>query len=283
MLPDDGGPAHAGAPVASVRTRSVVDAAKLLMAKERRQQRRFLADGPQVVAEAFVAAAENRVSIHQLFVTEDALDKSADFVSAAQSLGTAMVICDEPALSKISGTQHPQGIVAVVGMPAPMFDVTNEQTRLIVALDRISDPGNLGTIIRTAAAAGADAIVLSDGCVDPYNDKCVRSTTGSIFHVPILEDVDLAETARDCASAGIQVFAADAGGARLDSASVTESLSRPTMWIFGSEAHGLSDDVHRAATATVAVPHYGTAESLNVASAAAVCIFASAMAQHASA
>ena len=283
MLPDDGGPAHAGAPVASVRTRSVIEATKLLMAKGRRQQRRFLADGPQVVAEAVAAAAAGRVAIHQVFVTEDALDRSAGLVNEAQSLGASMIICDEPALSKVSGTHHPQGIVAVVDMPVPKFDVRDESTQLIVALDRISDPGNLGTIIRTAAAAGADAVVLSAGCVDPYNDKSVRSSTGSIFHVPVLEDVDLAEIARDCVSAGMQVFAADAGGATLDSPGIAETLSRPTMWVFGSEAHGLSDDVHRAATSTVAVPHYGTAESLNVASAAAVCVFASAMAQRSSA
>ncbi|MEY5145027.1 MAG: hypothetical protein RL745_394 [Actinomycetota bacterium] len=274
MLPDDGGPADAGAPVASVRTRSVIDAAKLLMAKERREQRLFLADGPQVVAEALAAAV-----VRQVFVADTASAKVRDLADAARDRGADVVVCDDPALSKVSGTQHPQGIVAVVEIPEPSFAVDVSTTRLIVALDRIADPGNLGTIIRTAAAAGADAVVLSPECVDPYNDKCVRSSTGSIFHVPVIEDVDLATMAGQCSTAGITVIVADAGGQQLDSPEMVELLHQPAMWIFGSEAHGISDQIRAAATVVAAVPHYGVAESLNVASAAAVCVFASAMAQ----
>lgn len=275
MRPDDGGPAQAGAPVASVRTRSVIDAAKLLSSKGRRERRLFIADGPQAVSEGLSTGLAR-----QVFIAESAIDRMQPLVRQAVDDGVSVIVCDEPALAKVSGAQNPQGIVAVVAIPDSEFAPVTGLTNLIIGLDRVADPGNLGTIIRTAAAAGVDAVALSADCVDPYNDKSVRSSTGSVFHIPVIEDLNLLDFTMRCRSAGMTVLAADAAGERLDSPAIESVLREPTLWLFGSEAHGLAPQLRAVAHHTVAVPHYGKAESLNVASAAAVCLYASAIAQH---
>ena len=272
---DDGGAASAVAPVASVRTPSVVAAAKLLTPKGRREQGLFLAEGPQAVREALRAGV-----VTKIFVSATGYDRCRDEVLLALDAGVTMIECDEPALSKVTGSMTPQGIAATCTFPAWDVGLERDVTTLVICLDRVADPGNLGTIIRSADAAGADAVVLSAGCADPFNEKSVRSTTGSIFHIPVVIDADLADWASQAKSQGIQVLVADADGSLLTEPAVRAVLPAPTMWIFGSEAHGVDPLLLQAATAHVAIPHYGAAESLNVASAAAVCTFASAMAQH---
>ncbi|HZZ95966.1 MAG TPA: RNA methyltransferase [Jatrophihabitantaceae bacterium] len=141
-----------------------------------------------------------------------------------------------------------------------------------------NDPGNLGTIVRTADAAGADG-VLVDGGVDPYNGKCVRASAGSLFHLPVLEcaAAELLITAED---SGLQALATSGDGAvDLDDLIDLGELDQPTLWLFGTEAHGLPNSVLEAADQTVRIPMHGRAESLNLAAAAAVCLYASARAQ----
>ena len=157
-------------------------------------------------------------------------------------------------------------------------DLWARAPRLLAVLVEPNDPGNLGTIIRTADAAGADAVVL-DGGVDPYNGKAVRASAGSLFHLPVL-DCPVADLLAGAAAAGIRVLATTARADRtLDDLTDDGSLGGPTAWLFGNEAHGLPDAVLAAVDETVRVPIYGAAESLNLAAAAAVCLYASARAQ----
>jgi len=161
-------------------------------------------------------------------------------------------------------------------------------------LCQVRDPGNAGTVLRAADAAGADAVVLTSSSVDIYNPKAVRSTAGSLFHLPVVLGADLVELAAACRERGIGILAADGYGqldldqlqdenaARRLGASGTGSayaLEQPTAWLFGNEAQGLSDAELSLADHRVAVPVYGAAESLNVGTAATVCLYASARSQ----
>jgi RNA methyltransferase, TrmH family len=147
--------------------------------------------------------------------------------------------------------------------------------RLVAVLVEVSDPGNAGTVIRTADAAGADAVLIAGNAVDPHNGKCVRASAGSLFHLPIATHRSVAGTIAAARDAGLRVLAATAGG-RLDLDDAP--LDGRTAWLFGSEAHGLDAATLAAADDTVRVPIYGRAESLNLATAAAICLYASARA-----
>ncbi len=146
----------------------------------------------------------------------------------------------------------------------------------MTVLANVRDPGNAGTVLRTADAAGADGVIFAAASVDPYNSKCVRSSAGSLFHLPVVAGAPLAETIGSLRESGVQVLAADGSASQLLDAREGPDLSRPTAWLFGNEAWGLPDDVLALADAAVAVPIYGRAESLNLAAAAAICLYASA-------
>lgn len=150
--------------------------------------------------------------------------------------------------------------------------------RLVAVLAEAQDPGNAGTIIRTADAAGADAVVLVRGSVDATNPKVVRSTAGSLFHLPVLTGAGLGEVLEALDGAGLAVLAADGSGS-VNLFDADELLARPCAWLFGNEARGLAPEVLERAEAVVSVPVLGAAESLNVAAAAAVCLYASVRAQ----
>jgi TrmH family RNA methyltransferase len=241
-------------------------ARRLTRRSGRRDAGRFLAEGAQAVREALAADA-----VVELFATADAMARHPELTQDASEISHR----DAAALSE---TVTPQGIVAVCELTQPVAnDVLRQQPRLLVVLVEPNDPGNLGTIIRTADAAGADAVIV-DGGVDPYNGKAVRSSAGSIFHLPVVscaaEDL-LAATAL----VGLQALAAAGAGADdLDDLADRGVLAAPTVWLFGSEAQGLPDSVLEAADRTVRVPIHGRAESLNLAAAAAVCLYASARA-----
>jgi TrmH family RNA methyltransferase len=153
------------------------------------------------------------------------------------------------------------------------------QPTLLAYLCEAADPGNVGTIIRTADAAGADGVLLSPGSVDPFNDKCLRSTTGSIFHLPVVSSVTIEQAAQLAHDRGMRILAATADGLPLTDSQISATLAEPVMWIFGSEAHGIPGEASALADLAVAIPHYGAAESLNLATAAGICMYASAMAQ----
>jgi TrmH family RNA methyltransferase len=150
----------------------------------------------------------------------------------------------------------------------------------VAVLVGVADPGNAGTVLRVADAAGADAVIFAGDSVDPHNGKCVRASTGSLFHPPVARCRDVGEVLTAGKAAGLWLVAADGHAERhLDAAADTGDLDRPTAWVFGSEAHGLPGAVLTAVDGALRVPIYGAAESLNLATAAAVCLYASARAR----
>lgn len=182
------------------------------------------------------------------------------------------------AIAVLAEAVTPQGLVAVCRhIHVDLADVRDP--RLAVVLAGIADPGNAGTVLRTADAAGAELVVFPDGTVDPYNGKAVRASAGSVFHVTIARGGDPVQAVGRLRAAGLQVFAADGyGESDLDTLADSGALVRRTIWVFGSEAHGLHPEVAAVADARVRIPIYGLAESLNLAAAAAVCLYASARA-----
>ncbi|WP_033341059.1 TrmH family RNA methyltransferase [Catenuloplanes japonicus] len=258
------------------RTPRIAAARKLHRRRDRDDSRRFLAEGPQAVAEALGAPG----TVIELFGTPEALHRYATLGRAASDAGITVSEADDEALAALCETVQPQGIVAL----CHHTDVTLAKAfasgpKLVAALAEIRDPGNAGTVLRTADAAGAGAVVFAGDAVDPYNGKCVRATAGSLFHVDVVRGPDPVEVVRAAQAAGLTVFAATGyGDSDLDGLADSGALTLRTMWMFGSEAHGLSDAVLEAADRRVKVPMHGRAESLNLAAAAAVCLYASARA-----
>lgn len=232
----------------------------------------FVVEGPQAVE-----AALSRGHVREVYFTEAAAQARADLVHASHAINARVALMTDPVGRAMAQTEHPQGIVAICDLVTrPWMPPEAEQASLMVVLDRVSDPGNAGTIIRTADAAGADAVVFTAGSVDPHNGKCVRATAGSIFHLPIFTDVSAAEVIEAKRVSGAVCLVADAGGeVRLGTQACDDLLSGDVVWIFGNEAHGVDDRVAALADARVSIPIAGAAESLNLAAAAAVCLYAS--------
>jgi RNA methyltransferase, TrmH family len=186
-------------------------------------------------------------------------------------------------MSDLAQTVTPQGLLAVCRfVDVPLASLIAAAPVLVAVLANVRDPGNAGTVLRTADAAGAQGVIFSDASVDPYNSKCVRSSAGSLFHLPVVVGAALSDVTAALTGAGLKVVAADGGASRqLDDLESSGQLALPTAWLFGNEAWGLPDDLLALADDAVAVPIYGHAESLNLAAAAAVCMYASARAQRA--
>jgi RNA methyltransferase, TrmH family len=215
-------------------------------------------------------------SVQELFVTERAGARHPDLLGAA---GSRVSLITERAAAGLSETATPQGVVAVCAALGRSAADALRGTRLVAVLVNVSDPGNAGTVIRVADAAGAGAVLFAGDTVDPHNGKCVRASTGSLFHLPLGIEPDPQRAVAACRQAGLQVLAADGRTGRdLDDVIDAGTLAMPTAWLFGSEAQGLDRALLAAADGAVAVPLHGPAESLNLASAAAVCLYASARA-----
>ncbi|WP_330278366.1 RNA methyltransferase [Lentzea sp. NBC_00516] len=257
------------------RTPRVVAARHLTRRQGRDKAGRFLVEGAQAVREAL---AWKNGEVHELFVTATAAQRNAELLQTASNQGIRISEVTDKAADSLSETVTPQGIVAVCdAVPQPLDQALQGTPRLVAVLYGVSDPGNAGTVTRVADAAGADAVIFAGDTVDPHNGKCVRASTGSLFHLPIARSRDADEVFAACRQAGLRLVAAD-GYAKQDlvEASTQGELSRPTAWVFGSEAHGLPDDVVAKLDTSLKVPLYGAAESLNLATAAAVCLYASA-------
>lgn len=186
---------------------------------------------------------------------------------------------DARALKALTDAVTPDGVLAVCRLlDVPLRDALVGGTVAICA--SVNDPGNAGTVIRCADAAGAGGVVLAGESVDVHNAKTVRASAGSVFHVPVSLGVSAEETIAAARAAGYQVLATEAGG-DVDLFAAGDLLARPTAWLFGNEAHGLSPDLVALADARVSIPIHGRAESLNLSTAAALCLYASATAQRA--
>lgn len=189
----------------------------------------------------------------------------------------------ERAAKALSDTVTPVGLVAVCRLPeTTLDDVLATAPRLIAVPVQISEPGNAGTLIRAADAMGADAVVLAGNSVDPYNSKCLRASAGSIFSLPVIGEPDEAATVARLQAAGLQVLATTIDGeVSLDDLDAGGGLAQPTAWLFGPEAHGLPTELAAAADHRVHIPMPGHSESLNIASAASICLYQSARAHRA--
>ena len=236
----------------------------------------FLLEGVQGLKEALKLPE----LILELYATEEAVERHSELFDALEDSGVSVDLATPAVLKAMCDTETPQGVVAVCQqLDTTLESVLSASPRLIAFLANVRDPGNAGTVLRAADAAGADAVVLSDSSVDIYNPKVVRSTTGSLFHLPVVQGVSIEAAVSAFKSAGMQVFAANGGGDQLPS--LGSVLTAPTVWVFGNEAWGFEESTLALADRQVGVPLYGEAESLNLATAASVCLYASAFAQRA--
>jgi TrmH family RNA methyltransferase len=269
----------AGPELTSLRSLPVKSARQLAKRALRQRARSFLAEGPQAAGEAL---AEVGV-VTELFITAPAQVRYGELVAAAAGQGVRVHLVSGEVMTELAQTVTPQGILAVCRfVDVPLAQVTAAPPQLAIVLANVRDPGNAGTVLRTADAAGARAVIFSQGSVDPYNSKCVRASAGSLFHVPVVMDAPLAAAAAALRDAGLRVLAADGSASRsLDDLDAAGLLRQPTAWLFGNEAWGMPGEVLALADEAVAVPIYGRAESLNLAAAAAVCLYASARAHSA--
>ena len=260
----------------SLRSSRVTAARRLAKRSFRSKERRFVAEGPQAVREAAGHLVE-------VYATEQAAERHADVVRAARAAGVPVLTASEQVVAEVCDTVTPQGIVGICRfLDVPFADLLAARPRLVAVLAAVRDPGNAGTVLRCADAAGADAVVLTDACVDVYNPKAVRASAGSLFHLPVAVGVPAGEAAAGLRATGVRLLAADGAGAGdLDTELDHGGLAGPTGWIFGNEAWGLPPAVRDLADRAVRVPIHGRAESLNLATAAAVCLYASARAQRA--
>jgi TrmH family RNA methyltransferase len=244
----------------------------------RQRERAFLAEGPQAVAEAFHCGAR----VTDLFVTAHARSRHQGLVAEIAAAGIPVHVVNGEIMDELAQTVTPQGLLAVCGfVDVPLAEITSHAPpKLVALLANVRDPGNAGTVLRTADAAGAHAVVFADASVDPYNGKCVRASAGSLFHLPVVAAAGLEEAVKALRQVGLRIVAADGRDGRpLDDPAVQARLAEPTAWMFGNEAWGLPPELVALADESVAVPIYGRAESLNLAAAAAVCLYASARAQ----
>ena len=253
------------------RSTRVVAAVKLHRQVARRRARRFLVEGAHLVE-----AASGRGLVREVFVTEAAAQRYAALLDRQDA---AVKVVTERAAKALSDTVTPAGLVAVCELPGlGLADVVTDAPRLVAVGVEIGEPGNAGTLIRIADAMGAAAVIFGGHSVDPYNGKCLRASAGSVFSLPVVVEPDADGAVTALQAAGLRVLATTVNGElSLDDV----ELAGPTAWLFGSEAHGLSAQLVEQADNRVTIPMSGGAQSLNVAAAAAICLYQSARAQRA--
>lgn len=269
----------------------------------RRRAGRYLVEGPQAVRELVRWTPQ---VVRDLYLTPEAADRYAEIVSDARDAELYLHLGEADVLDAMS--PDAQGVLAVAdapgdgaGQPGPpgqppagplgagaLDAVLATRPTLVALLARVRDPGNAGTVIRVADAAGADAVVIAGDSVEATNPKVVRSTAGSLFHLPVVSGVPVEDAVAALRAAGLTVLAADGTG-ELDLDDLQDAAARavdgaptpgadlraPTAWLFGNEAWGLPSEDRDRADAVVRVPLRGRAESLNLGTAAAVCLYAS--------
>lgn len=252
------------------RSARVAAAVKLHRHVARRRAGRFLAEGPNLVE-----AASRRGLVRDVFVTEAAERRHAALLA---TVDCPVHLVTERAAKALSDTVTPAGLIAVCETPQTrLADVLAGAPALVALAAEIGEPGNAGTLIRLADAMGAAGVILGGHGVDPYNGKCLRASAGSIFSVPVVAAPDTLAAVGAVRAAGLRLLATTVDGeVRLDRAA--ELLGAPTAWLFGPESHGLPSEIAVAADHRVRIPMAGGAESLNVASAAAICLYQSARA-----
>ncbi|WP_342706532.1 RNA methyltransferase [Pelagirhabdus alkalitolerans] len=238
-----------------MKNETIKNWSKLKKKKYREKMQQFIIEGDHLIEEAISSGWEIDAIVAVENKTFDHSDNSLKVVRVT-----------EPVMLHLSETKSPQGILAIVKMKA--FNITTQKRLLL--LDEIQDPGNLGTMIRTADAAGFDAVLLGRGTVDVYNDKTIRSTQGSLFHLPILP-VDLLEEIPRLKAEGVNILVSTLERAKtIDQVNPTDKMGL----VVGNEGNGVSDAILELADERIHIPIYGQAESLNVSVAAGIMMYA---------
>jgi len=259
------------------KARKVRGVAQLAKKDARSETGLFLLEGVQGLKE--VLATPSRIV--ELYATEEAVERNSEVFDTLADAGVSVELATAQVLKVMCDTETPQGVVAVCQqLDVSLESVLAGSPRLIAFLSNVRDPGNAGTVLRAADAAGADAVVFSAESVDVYNPKVVRSTTGSLFHLPIVLGVSIESAIAAFKEAGLQVFAANGGGDSLTDLG-KDVLAAPTVWVLGNESWGFEESTLALVDRQVGLPIYGKAESLNLATAASVCLYESAFAQNA--
>ncbi len=254
------------------------DFRKLLQKKYRKEEQKFIVEGTRLVTEVL----NSDWTIAALLVSSDYLSKEAskDIIHRAKERKITIYEIAEQDIRKLSETVTPQGILAIVEMKE--FELnkvskTLDHSSIIVALENIADPGNVGTILRTCDWFGVDAVLLNRTCADIYNPKVVRATMGALFHLPVYPEVDLADVFRKEKHHGFNVVATAVGEGKF-------IKSRPRLGklalVFGNEANGISPELKEIANEIVTIPQFGKAESLNVAVSCGIILSACKLALH---
>ncbi|WP_409485663.1 TrmH family RNA methyltransferase [Arsenicicoccus dermatophilus] len=247
----------------------------------REREQAFLAEGPQAVREAVAFRPD---LVREIYVTASSHERHEPVVTAARDAGLVVREVSEEVLAAMGDTQAPQGMLAVCRqLDVDLETVLAARPRLVCVLTHVRDPGNAGTVLRGADAVGADAVVVSEASVDVYNPKVVRSTVGSLFHLPVVTGLPVVEILDRLRAAGIRLVAADGhGDLSLTDPVVEDRLAGPHAWVMGNEAWGMPEETRQRCDDVVRVPIHGHAESLNLAMAATVCLYASARRIHTS-
>ena len=260
--------------VTSVKSDRVTAVRALHTRQGRRKTGRFVVEGPQAVRSALAAG----VVIRELFMDDDAGVAFPDIVADALAVGRGVTWADSQVLEAMGETRQPQGVLAICDLlPAGDLSAVMAAAGPVLVLDQLTDPGNVGTVIRTADAVGAAGVLLTPGSADVHNGKVVRSTAGSLFHLPVVSDLEVADAAAAAWAHG-RIVAVATGDADLDlfAAVATGRVDDQTCWIIGSEAHGVSEQGRASADVAVRIPMAGRAESLNASVAAAVVLYVTA-------
>ena len=233
---------------------------KLKEKKHRIKSNKYLIEGLRFVEEAI----KSKVSIDSIIFTESFKEKNPDlFLKINENI--KLIQMNEALLKQLCSTENPQGIVGVINMQNKEL----KSGELVILVDKVQDPGNMGTIIRTAHAAGAAGLVMTKGTVDIYNDKTLRSTMGSIFYIPIVED-DSLDFVKSLKKEGYKLVVSSLQG---KNNFFEENLQGKVMIAVGNEGNGVSDEVYDIADIKVKIPMPGEAESLNVAVATSIMIY----------
>ncbi len=254
--------------IGSSRNPLVKEAAALKLKKERQRQGLYLAEGVRQTEEAVAAAAAERIFYVPAAYAEQ--PRLAALLEKAAAQRIELIPVSEAVLKKIADEKTPQPVIALCAIKEPSLEKIFAQGKPVAVLDAVADPGNVGSILRTAAAAGAGGAVLLDGCADLYAPKTVRSAMGALYHLPCVTGVKEEELTSAAEEAGYELAACvPQGGRNLYKSDLRGRLT----FIFGNEANGVRPSLAARAEERLCIPMPGRSESLNVAAAAAVVLF----------
>ncbi len=249
--------------IISDKNKIVKDIVKLKQRKERDKTGMFYLEGERIIDEI-----PSNIKIERYIFSETFYN---DLINKYKYSNFKNIIVDDNIFKKISDTINPQGIMAICHKPKMyMENIKIQKDSFFIILDRICDPGNMGTIIRTADALGADGIFLSKGCVDIYNDKVIRATMGSIFHIPIIDNCDVSSLIDYLKYNDVDIICTYLEGGK---APYEINFNRSLAILIGNEANGVLKEYKEKATSLVKIPMIGNVESMNASISSAIVFY----------